>query len=190
MACAFAATGAVHATTISISPATQTASLGSVVQVDLDISGVNSSSTPALAAWDINVSADPTILSFSSAAFGTNVDVSGLGDIQNVSTPASGTTELYEISLDPTDLLTSLQPQNFTLVTLYFDTVGTGTNPLNISINSLSDGNGNPIGATVVPGSVTITSPVPLPASVWPLSSALLALLAVSRVARVAPWLG
>jgi hypothetical protein len=158
------AAGAAHATMIGISPLTESNVDGSSVQVDLDITGVNSGTTPALAAWDINVNFDPSILSFSSASFGTGVNVSGLGDIQSSSSLANGTTELYELSLDSTDLLTSLQPQNFTLATLNFSALAAGTSYLDVTINSLSDGNGNAIPATVAPGSITI-APVPLPQS-------------------------
>lgn len=173
-----------QAMTISVSPDTQTSPLESTVQVDLDISSVNSGMTPALAAWDLNVAVDPNVLSFSSATFGPNVDVSGLGDIQVVSPAGNGTTELYEISLDPTELLTSLQPQNFTLATLYFQAVGSGSSALNVAINSLSDGDGNLIPATVTPGSIVV-APVPLPPANLLMLSALTCALLASQITRL-----
>jgi hypothetical protein len=172
-----------NATTMSLDPAAQTVGEGSLLQVNLTIAGVNNGTTPALGAWDVTVSADPSLLTFSSATFGTNLNVLGLGDIQSVSSPATGSTELYEISLDSAADLTSHQATNFTLATLYFNTIGTGTSALNIGINSLSDANGSALTASVVPGSVTI-NPVPLPSSVWLLASALAALGFVLRPRR------
>lgn len=171
--------GAAHATTIGLSPVSQTSSLGSTVQVDLDISGVNNGTTPSLAAWDVSISADPTILSFNSATFGTNLDVLGLGDIQSVTSVANGTTELYEISLDSAADLSSLQAQDFTLATLYFNTSGSGTTPLDISIDSLADANGNALAADVTSATITVAQPaaVPEPSTLALLLPALAALM-------------
>lgn len=171
--------GAAHATTISLSPVSQTSSLGSTVQVDLDISGVNNGATPSLAAWDVSISADPTILSFNSATFGTNLDVLGLGDIQSVTSAANGTTELYEISLDSAADLSSLQAQDFTLATLYFNTSGPGITPLDISIDSLADANGNALEAGVTSATITVAQPaaVPEPSTLALLLPALAALM-------------
>ena len=172
--------GSAHAATISLVPVTSTISQGSLLEADLTISGVNNGTTPALGAWDITVSVDPSLLSFSSAKFGTNLDVLGLGDIQNVSSPTSSSTELYEISLDSAADLTAHQATSFTLASLFFNTTGTGTSPLGITINSLADANGGALTASTVPGSVTV-APVPLPGAIWLLGGGLCVFALLSR---------
>src|ERR1700674_5454243 len=78
-------TGLAQATTISVAPTTQQVNVGNQFQVAVAISGVNSGAVPALGAWDINLSFDPSVLNFQNAAFGNQLDILGLGDIQSVS---------------------------------------------------------------------------------------------------------
>ena len=148
-----------HASIIlSVSPASQSVTLGSPVSFDVDISGLGNGT--ALGTYDINLGFDPTLLSYSSIVFGNQVDISGLGDIQSV-TPGAGTVEVFELSLDSPSDLNSLQASSFTLATLTFDTLATGTNsPLTLSVNALGDAVGNSINANLENGSVTINAPV------------------------------
>jgi hypothetical protein len=71
--------------------------------------------------------------------------------------PGVGTTELFELSLDDPSTLLSSQPASFTLATLTFDAVGTGTSALGLSVNALGDQNGNSLSATLQNGSITVT---------------------------------
>jgi hypothetical protein len=157
-------TTAAHAVTIAVRPPTQSAGIGSQVQVDLTISGVNSGIVPALGAFDLNLGFDPALLSFQSATFGNQLDVFGLGDIQSGSLTSAGTVEAYENSLDSTADLTSHQASNFPLVSLFFNTIGSGTSPLNVSINAVADANGSALASGLTQGSVTISA-VPEPAT-------------------------
>lgn len=176
--------GTAHAISITFSPSTQSVGAGSILQADLTISGVNvvDRSLP-LGAWDVNISFDPSILSFTSATFGTNLDVLGLGSTQNVSSLASGITELYEISLDTAADLASYQATSFTLVTLSFNAIGIGTSVLGININALTDADGNSLTATVEPGSATVTgaTAVPEPGTIGLLSLGLIGLIWAGR---------
>jgi hypothetical protein len=153
---------------LSVDPSSQAVPLGSQANFNLDISGLGNGT--ALETYDINLGFDPTLLSYSSVVFGTQVDISGLGDIQLV-TPGSGTIEVFELSLDSPGELNSLQASSFTLATLSFDTLAAGTNsPVTLSINALGDAVGNSIAAIVQNGSVTINTPVsnvPEPSMRW-----------------------
>jgi hypothetical protein len=104
----------------------------------------------------------------------SRLNLEGFGTISST-TPGTGTTELFELSLDSASALTSSQASSFTLATLMFNAVATGTSALTLSVNALGDQNGNPISASLQNGSVTISSapPVPLPASAWLLLSGL-----------------
>jgi hypothetical protein len=122
---------------LSINPVSQTVPLGSQASFDVDISG--SGGGTALGTYDINLGFDSTLLLYSSIVFGNQVDISGLGDIQSV-TPGVGTVEVFELSLDSAAELNSLQSSTFTLATLTFDTLATGTNsPVTLSVNALGD---------------------------------------------------
>jgi hypothetical protein len=158
-----------HASIIlSVSPASQSVTLGSPVSFDVNISGLGNGT--ALGTYDINLGFDPTLLSYSSIVFGNQVDISGLGDIQSV-TPGTGTVDVFELSLDSPSDLNSLQASSFTLATLTFDTLATGTNsPLTLSVNALGDAVGNSINANLENGSVTINglvTSVPEPSMIF-----------------------
>lgn len=149
---------------LSINPVSQTVPLGSQASFDVDISGLGGGT--ALGTYDINLGFDSTLLSYNSTVFGTQVDISGLGDIQSV-TPGAGTLEIFELSLDSAAELNSLQASAFTLATLTFDTLTPGTNsPVTLSVNALGDAYGNSISASIDNGSVSVnsTSPEPRPA--------------------------
>lgn len=179
--------GTAQATSIGFYPSPLIVASGSPLQLDLVISGVNMradgtipAGIPALGAWDLNVTFDPTILRFTSATFGTNLDVLGLGSIQSASLVTTGSINLFEISLDTSEDLESLQASNFTLTTLAFNAIGTGTSVLGIDINALSNADGgDSIAATGAPGSVTVNSltPVPEPGTIWLFGFGLMALM-------------
>lgn len=172
--------GVAHAATLFVSPISQETVIGSVVQVEVTIDGVNDGLTPALGAFDINLNFDPSLLRFQSATFGSQLDIFGLGDEQSVSTPTSGVVRAYEISLETSEDLTAFQATGFTLASFYFYAIGGGTSPLAISSNSLSDAFGSDLAADIVSGGVTV-APVPLPAAGWLLGWALLGYVGLAR---------
>lgn len=152
---------------LSVSPVSQSVTVGSPVSFDIDASGLGNGT--ALGTYDINLGFDPTLLSYANITFGTGLDVLGLGDIQGV-TPGNGTVEVFELSLDSVSDLETLQPSSFKLATLTFKTLATGTNsPITLSVNALGDALGNSITANLQNGSVTIngaTTSTPEPASI------------------------
>jgi hypothetical protein len=162
---------------LSVDPSSQSVPLGAQVNFNVNISSLGNGT--ALGTYDINLGFDPALLSYSSIAFGSQVDISGLGDIQIV-TPGAGTVEVFELSLDPPSELDSLQASSFTLATLTFDTLAVGTNsPVTLSINALGDAYGNSIAATAEDGSVSIggTSLVPEPSTASMVGGGIIALL-------------
>jgi hypothetical protein len=168
---------------LSVDPSSQTVPLGTQASFDLDISGLGNGT--ALGVYDVNLNFDPTLLSYNSIVFGNQVDISGLGDIQSV-TPANGTVEVFELSLDsPSDL--NGQASAFTLATLTFDTLATSTNsPVTVSVNALGDAFGNSITADIQNASVSITSTAaaPEPTTLALLFAGLLALIVIRRQER------
>lgn len=152
--------------TLTIVPATHSAPSGTTAAVDLVISGLGAGTAPSLAAFDVDVTFDPAVLSFVSAAFGVQLDILGLGSIQ-AATPGVGTVNLFELSLDSPEDLNNLQDSSFVLASLTFGALSPGTSPLILHVNALGDAFGDGIPVSVNNGLVEIVSqagdPVPEP---------------------------
>ena len=159
-----------HAITISLNPATQTVTAGSSLDVALVISGLGDGAAPSLGTFDVNVSFDQSILSFSTVAFGPFLGdpslLESINSFDDTSTP--GIVNLYALSLLEGDSTTcifcippyldDLQPASFTLATLTFSALSVGTSPLGITLNALGDANGGTLTADLVGGSVNVNA--------------------------------
>jgi hypothetical protein len=159
LAALIASTGTAFSQDLSIG--SDTVSSSGVATVALDISGLGNGT--ALGTFDVNVGFNSSVVSFASASYGDPVlgdqlNLEGFGPVSST-IPGSGTTELFELSVDSPSALTSLQATSFTLATLTFDAVGSGTSGLDLSVNALGDQNGLPINATLQNGSITVTGP-------------------------------
>jgi len=157
------------AITIGFNPTDQIVNVGAPVSVGLTISGLGDFATPSLSTFDLDVLFDPTILAFSTAVFGDQLDLFGTGSIQKI-TPGTGAVNLFELSLELPGDLDNLQKGSFTLAMLTFDTLALGTSPLSISINTLGDAEGQGLIADTQVGSVAA---VPEPGTLLLISSGL-----------------
>ena len=165
----FLGIGSVKAAILDIVPNNQSVLLGDTVNIDLNISGLGNFSADSLGAFDLDINFDPSILSFNNAVFGNQLDIFDLGSITGT-TPGAGSVNLFELSLDPSSALDTMQAGSFTLVTLAFDTLATGSSILSMSKIFLSDAPGNPLLIdSVNNGSVIVTSQttVPEPGILW-----------------------
>ena len=155
---------------VVLSIGSETVNADGIATVALDISGLTKGTT-ALGAYDISVNFNPSVVNFSSVAYGDP----GLGDQLDLgfgtftsTNPGNGTTELIELSFAPASALITSQPTSFTLATLTFNALATGTSSLTLFANALSDQNGATISATLQNGAITVgATPVPLPAPFW-----------------------
>jgi len=149
-----------------LSISSQTVTLGNTATVTLDISGIPAGT--ALGVYDLNVGFRSTTVGFLSAAYGDpllgdQLDLEGFGTA-TLTTPGTGTVELFELSFDSPSVLLSSQAKDFTLVTLTFNTVAVGQSPLLLSINALGDENGGSFSASLSDGMITVnpgTTPEP-----------------------------
>jgi len=112
----------------------------------LVISGLTAGAAPSVSVFDLDVSFNPTILSFGSVAFGDPVlgdqlDLLGLGSFTSTIVGVD-TVNLLELSFDPAAVLNALQPGDFTLATLTFNTLANGISSLGVVVNALGDSNG------------------------------------------------
>lgn len=155
---------------VSVNPVLQNISQGNGFSVAIVISGLNT--TEALGAYDLNVTYDATLLNFTSAvfgdpSFGDQLDLAHSGfNLPSAVSDNSGKVNLIEFTLDDPAILITQQAKNFTLATLFFDPIASGTSPLSLFVNELADANANSLSANISNGSVTISN-VPIPASVW-----------------------
>jgi hypothetical protein len=147
---------------ITVSAGSSTLELGSNASIDFYINGLANGTAPSVGVYDLTVSFDPSILSFSSVGWGTGLDVFGLGDIQSA-TLATGTIELFELSLDSSSDLNAFQSDAFRLFTLTFVADASGTSPLDISVNALGDADGVSLPANIEGGSITVGQPSAVP---------------------------
>ncbi len=159
---ALASAGPARAVLLTLDPAAQTVGTGASVALDLNVSGLSDFAAPSLGAWDVDIDFDPTILSFTGAIFGNQLDLFGLGGINGVF-DLGGIIDIFEVSLDLASDLDTLQAGAFTLATLSFDAIGVGTSALTITIDDLSDADGAALGALASGASVTVTAPVSVP---------------------------
>jgi hypothetical protein len=112
-----------QAVSLSLEPSAQTVVLGNLVDVAVRIADLD---IPALSTFDLDISFDPGILTFSQATFGDPVlgdqlDILGLGSLTDA-IPGVGVVNLFELSFDLPEDLTALQAPSFTLATLTFST--------------------------------------------------------------------
>lgn len=153
-----------NATTISLNPSAPTVNLGDAFTVQVFTFGLGVTAAPSIGVFDLNLSFDPTLLSYRSAVFGDPV----LGDQLNLFagfsdtlavTNGSGIVNLFELSYDFPSDLDAFQADAFTMATVTFDTLATGTSNLVLSLNTLGDANGDPLPATLENGRVTVNAP-------------------------------
>jgi len=149
---------------LSITRISQT---GNSVNVDIGISGLASGTAPSLGGYDVNLSFDPSYLSFAAVAFGDAVlgnqlDLASLGSTTIAELTGVGIVNLFELSGDAAEDLNTLQASSFNLATVTFDVLNAGTSLLQLDLNALADADGNTLSAITV--SVPVTT-VPLPSA-------------------------
>jgi hypothetical protein len=177
--------GTSQAITVGFDPMAQTVPTASSVNVKLGISGLGNGIAPSLGTFDLDINYNPAVLSFTGASFGDpllgdQLDLFGLGSISSSSNATPGIVNLFQLSLDSSTDMDTLQAANFTMATLTFSALSLGTSSLSISINALGDSNGSPLIADLTSGSVTVAA-VPIPAAIWLFGSGLFGLLGLVR---------
>lgn len=191
----FALASLAPAANITMSSTGSTNSIGSNVTVSIQITGLTDSAAPALAAYDLDVVYDPTVLQFSSASFIDPAsainqldfpEVGGLGFL-GLTADLGAIIDTFGVSGNSASVLNSMQAGQFTFLSLVFTTLS--VEQTNIALDVLdpnllfSDADGNsltptfgPVSATITPGSANVPEP-----RTWTLCAAALLLLARYR---------
>ena len=128
---------------VSIDPATSFGSIGGTVIVDILWDGDGSQ---YIGDWNIDLSYDSTVVSYSGSTFHLGVDSFGCIDIiscEDASVP--GLIDLFEVSFDfPADLIANQDSlsKTFKLATLEFTGIADGISPLLFGQTTFGDENG------------------------------------------------
>jgi hypothetical protein len=183
-ATAMLASAQAQAYTVSLAPAAQTVTLGAMVAVDVQISGLGAT---GLGSYSLDLNFDAAILGFDHADDALNLGFA----VGLFATPGVGTVLLTDVSFNDPDALLARQGDAVTLFTLYFNTLGLGTGELGFSAGgALSDVFGGAVAFDTAGGSVTVTDgggtggEVPSPGTTSLVLAAFLACAAVRRKAR------
>ncbi len=97
--------------------------------VDVVVSGL-SSANEIVAAFDLDVTYDPSILTATGVTFGTLLGDPALFEADNGVVLTSGRIDFWALSLLSDADLVLLQPDSFSLATFSFQTLGAGTTDL------------------------------------------------------------
>jgi len=155
-----------RAVSLALTPVSSLAAVGGNVAIAIEISGLGDHTTPTLSSFDLDISFDPTLLSFQSATFG-----SALGTGFDVFTSAApigpGSIDVAAASLLDSTTLDASQPGSFTLATLIFQAIAPGVSPLAIADAILADTSSIPGGNQIFVdsfGAASVTvAPIPEP---------------------------
>jgi hypothetical protein len=124
---AFAARDA-SALALSFSPSSVSAGIGDSVGVDVVVSDLG---TDLVAAFDLDVLYDPSVLQATSVVFGVHLGApASFEALTDFDLATSGTVDFAELSLLDAAQLAALQTGSFALATLQFDVVGGGVSTL------------------------------------------------------------
>lgn len=171
-----------QAALIELVPSSNNLNLGDAVQVDLRIGELNPGE--ALGVYDLNINYDSSRLSLTSinwgdSLLGNQLDLMGFGSWQESSEAAPGQLNLFELSFDEGDWLNDFQASSFTLFSLIFTSIDSGSALISAQVNSLGDAWGESLSSnSLVQSQLTIAPPVTVPEP-----SGLLILLGIAAVA-------
>lgn len=169
------------AATLSLVPSSQVLAPGGLASVAVVADGLNDTSAPSLAGYDLHITFDPAVLALGQVIFGDPVlgpqlDLFGLGSLRGAD-PGAGGLRLYEISFDSAQDVNLLQAGRFTLATIEFSAIAAGASNLGLFIDAAGDADGAALPLTAHGSSVSVTSAVPEPGSMLTLLCGLAVLL-------------
>ena len=166
---------AADAFTLSVVPQSSTVNVGGTVSVDVVASDL-AGAAQTLGDYDLNLSFDSSVLSFSSIVFGTGLSVTGVPSLIQDYITGTGVVNPFESSFESVADLETLQPDAFTLFTITFNALSAGTSSLTLGVNALGNASGQALSFDALNGgsiSVAGAPAVPVPAAAWLLLSGL-----------------
>ena len=156
--------GLAHAVDISYRFSPDSINLGESVTAEIVVSGLGENSADSLGGYDIELMYDSTLFDFGAIRFGDpelgdQLDLQGFGTSLGSTSTGPGNLRLFELSLDSAAALDSLQPSEFVLASVTFESLQGGLGVFELSINSLSDASAAPLSGTAAFGQVFVAIP-------------------------------
>ncbi|HSC66176.1 MAG TPA: cohesin domain-containing protein [Cellvibrio sp.] len=141
--------------------------VGTNVEVQVRISGLNDANAPALGAYDVNFNYDANLFSINSIQWGDSIkgnqlDLQGFGSLQN-SNSGAGWLNLLELSFDDALDLELLQAGEFTLFSVVLNAVAIGSSDFSLTANTFSDAYGENLWAGAINDTRVTVSGVSVP---------------------------
>lgn len=162
------------AVSIQLAPASPTIVAGETVSIDVSIAEVIPGGPPSVGAFDLDVTFDSAMLTPTGITFGPFLGDTSLFEALTDVRLLVGVVNLAEVSLLSPAQLDALQPDIFTLATLSFTALASGTTTLAFSDITVDDAFGN----------LLIGTKVSEPSALLLLCSGLAGLLGVARWRR------
>lgn len=174
--------------TLEVVPSNTSPGPGESLTVDVVISGLGNLAPPSLGAFDLVLTFDPAVLAHTGTTVGTALGDEAAAEALVGIVPGAGDVNVFEVSLLSPAQLSGSQPDGFTLFTVSFDAVASGSTTLGLTPTAPpGDENGRPLSVeAVVAATVTVGRAVPIPGLSPPalLLLTFLLLLAAWRVRR------
>lgn len=163
MATGLLGAGSANAVYLTASPLATTVNVGGTVQVDINIGDLTDFTAPSLGAYDLNILFDANLLQYTGVNWGNQLDQAQLGGLasEDSSSAAGGRLNFFEVSYDDVATLNSQQSGSFTLVSLFFTALATGSSQVDIELLSLGDAEGGALTADQISGASVTAVPVP-----------------------------
>ena len=137
--------------TLSVIPSSETVSLGQMISIGVDIAGLGN--PPSVGAFDLTVLYDSALVSFGGVTFGPLLGDTSMEALTS-SNASPGVVEFAEVSLLAPAQLDGLQSPGFTLATLSFEGLGSGTASFSLAGGVVDDAFGNKLEAVPEPGTL------------------------------------
>jgi hypothetical protein len=173
---------------VDVIPSQPSLNVGEMLTADVVISDLGLFSPPSLGVFEIDLNFDNSLFAPGAVTFGDQLDLFGFGINPRGATPLASTVSVFEISLDSSSALDTLQLDRFLLFSVQFEALSAGVGVFDLAIIELGNSVADPLFASTTSATVQVMSPnaVPVPAAVWLFGTALLGFIGMSRRTKVA----
>lgn len=163
--------GLLAAPVLRLTPSQVTPSLGTAFPVSVDVSDLGAAGAPSLGTYHLAVQFDSSKLSLADLSpgdpqRGNQLALDGARTVSTFVLKAPGELELFEVSLNTPAALDAGQAPSFTLGTLFFTALASGTSTVTLSVKELGDASGGRLATELANEGVTTITIPPAVASV------------------------
>jgi hypothetical protein len=153
------------AATLALVPSPVDVAVGGGFDLELVVGGLGDGVAPSVGGFDVALSFDPDLLSLDSVEVGLLLgDESAFESFSDI-VFGTGSVGIAQTSFLDALTLDGSQPASFTLATLSFTAIGSGTSSVSFASASLADAFGEPLAVTVAGARVNAGGVIPEPSA-------------------------